>query len=350
MGWKPSQRRPGELRRSYTQIEYDVARELKKPLYLFLANENYEPDNLSTQSDEEKELQLTHRHAIEQSGDIYYRFADREELGSRIRELHFPARSAEAARRVVNHAPTNSCCLTDGRNWKESEQDHGKREDLLHETFVTFSINIHESGWGMPSQCGVFREGCRIIGTEFHFHRFVGFCWLWAPRQYGCRDGSCAGKSPGDAGQEKWDKTRMQPFPNGQPEHKKWEWNEDKGSNFTLFTPQTYRAYDNLIKAMASDYQNVSHRRVAAEDIRAFFAPGEVKLRTFANYQILDLDGFLGRLISSSYVPSIDQPGHQEIVEAAKKIFEAHQVGGKITFEYRRKSIWDGLIGRSKVA
>jgi len=101
-GAEPPQRRPGEPRRSYTQIEYDVARELKKPLYLFLATENYEPDNVSMQSDEEKELQLTHRRAIEQCGDIYYRFTGREELGSRIRELHFPARSAEAPRRVVN--------------------------------------------------------------------------------------------------------------------------------------------------------------------------------------------------------------------------------------------------------
>jgi SAM-dependent methyltransferase len=97
------------------------------------------------------------------------------------------------------------------------------------------------------------------------------------------------------------------------------------------------RAYDGLLKVMAPDYQNVSHRRVAAEDIRAFFAPGEVKLQTFANYQILDLDGFLGRLISSSYVPNFGQPGHQEIVEAAEKIFETHQAGGKITFEYETK-------------
>jgi SAM-dependent methyltransferase len=97
------------------------------------------------------------------------------------------------------------------------------------------------------------------------------------------------------------------------------------------------RAYDNLLKAMAPDYQNVSHRRVAAEDVRAFFAPGEIKLRTFANYQILDLDGFLGRLISSSYVPSLGRPGHQEIVEAAKKIFAVHQAGGNVTFEYETK-------------
>jgi hypothetical protein len=48
-GAEPRQRPPGEQRRSYTQIEYDVARKLKKPLYLFLATESYEPDKLSTQ-------------------------------------------------------------------------------------------------------------------------------------------------------------------------------------------------------------------------------------------------------------------------------------------------------------
>src|SRR5208337_1738795 len=96
-GAEPPQRPPGQRRRSYTQIEYDVARELKKPLYLFLAAENYQPDKPSTQSDEEKELQFTHRCAIEQCGDIYYEFTDREELGIRIRELRFPARSLKVA-------------------------------------------------------------------------------------------------------------------------------------------------------------------------------------------------------------------------------------------------------------
>src|ERR1700723_3436662 len=36
-GAEPPQRPSGERRRSYTQIEYDVALELKKPLYRFLA-------------------------------------------------------------------------------------------------------------------------------------------------------------------------------------------------------------------------------------------------------------------------------------------------------------------------
>ena len=44
---------------------------------------------------------------LSSAATIYYRFTGREELGSRIRELRFPARSAEAPRRVVN-LPYNS--------------------------------------------------------------------------------------------------------------------------------------------------------------------------------------------------------------------------------------------------
>jgi hypothetical protein len=106
-GAEPPQRPPGQRPRSYSQIEYDVARELKKPLYLFLAAEYYEPDKLSKQSEEEKECQLTHRRAIEQCGDVYYWFTSRQELGSRIKELRFPGRSPKAPRRVVN-LPYNS--------------------------------------------------------------------------------------------------------------------------------------------------------------------------------------------------------------------------------------------------
>ena len=79
-GAEPLQLPSNERRRSYTQIEYDVARELGKPIYLFLADENCETDERPTQSDEEKELQLAHRRAIENSGDIYYPFANHEVL------------------------------------------------------------------------------------------------------------------------------------------------------------------------------------------------------------------------------------------------------------------------------
>jgi ubiquinone/menaquinone biosynthesis C-methylase UbiE len=107
------------------------------------------------------------------------------------------------------------------------------------------------------------------------------------------------------------------------------------------------REYDNLLQAMAPDYQNVSHRQIGPEEIRAFFAPGEVQLRTFPNQQILDREGFLGRLLSSSYVPNLGQPGHLEIVEAAGRIFDAHNVGGKIVFDYETK-VYLGRFQRSE--
>jgi hypothetical protein len=97
------------------------------------------------------------------------------------------------------------------------------------------------------------------------------------------------------------------------------------------------RAYDKLLMEMVPEYQNVSHRRVTVEEIRTFFTPGDVQLWTFANQQTLDLEAFLGRLISSSYVPNVGQPGHQEIIEAAQKIFDACQIEGRITSDLETK-------------
>jgi len=101
-GAEPPQRLPEQPRRSYTQLEYDVARELGKPVYLFFAAEGCAFDALPEEGEEERALQRAHRRAIEQCGDLYYPFTTREELRSRVRELRLPARSAGAPRRPTN--------------------------------------------------------------------------------------------------------------------------------------------------------------------------------------------------------------------------------------------------------
>jgi hypothetical protein len=106
-GAEPPQRPPDQPRRSYTQLEYDVTRELGKPLYLFLAAEGCAFDGLPEEGEDERALQLAHRQAIQSCGDLYYWFASTDDLRSRIRELRFPARDAKAPRRVVN-LPYNS--------------------------------------------------------------------------------------------------------------------------------------------------------------------------------------------------------------------------------------------------
>ena len=72
-------------------------------------------------------------------------------------------------------------------------------------------------------------------------------------------------------------------------------------------------------------------------DIEGFFVPGEVQLRTFPNQQVLDRCGFLGRLLSCSYVPNVGQPGHDEIVDAVSDLFDEYEIEGKVTFVYETR-------------
>src|ERR1700722_466972 len=105
------------------------------------------------------------------------------------------------------------------------------------------------------------------------------------------------------------------------------------------------REYDKLLNGMAPEYRNASRHQVGFEQIQTFFAPGKIELRTFPNDEILDRDGFLGRLLSSSYVPNVGQPGHREIVDEAGKIFDSHQVDGKIRFDCETKVYVGRLSG-----
>ena len=105
------------------------------------------------------------------------------------------------------------------------------------------------------------------------------------------------------------------------------------------------RKYEEILRCWAPEYPNVSHRRVGLEEIQTFFAPGEFQFYTFPNEQSLDREGFLGRLLSSSYVPNAGQPGHREIVQAAGQLFDEYEAGGKVAFAYETR-LYLGRFGR----
>jgi hypothetical protein len=115
-GAEPAKPPPGQPRRSYTQMEYYVARELQKPIFLFLAAENYEADERQDEPEEQKELQLAHRQVIKNCGDVYVPFANRDIIRTKVRELRFPARSSAAPRRVVNLPSVSLGPLFKGRD------------------------------------------------------------------------------------------------------------------------------------------------------------------------------------------------------------------------------------------
>jgi SAM-dependent methyltransferase len=94
-------------------------------------------------------------------------------------------------------------------------------------------------------------------------------------------------------------------------------------------------AYERLLKTYANDYAEVEHgRKGNPENVRGFFAPNHVHTATFSNRQVLDYDGLLGRLRSSSYVPAEGQSGYLEMLGELQRIFRNHENGGQVVMEY----------------
>lgn len=103
-------------------------------------------------------------------------------------------------------------------------------------------------------------------------------------------------------------------------------------------------AYEWLLETYAIDYAEVEHgRKGSLENIRRFFAPNPVRTATFDNRQVLDYDGLLGRLRSSSYVPAEGQPGHHEMLTRLEGIFRDHENGGRVVMEYDTRVYYSSL-------
>ena len=79
----------GAARRSYTQMEADIARKLGEKLYLFVCPENFPYDQAPAESKELQSLQEAYRAEIAKSEFLRTPVTDREELGRKVRELQF---------------------------------------------------------------------------------------------------------------------------------------------------------------------------------------------------------------------------------------------------------------------
>ena len=85
----PSTLPEGAARRSYTQMEADIARKLEKKLYLFVCPEDFPYDQATAESEELQALQRAYRAEIAKGEILRTEVKDREELGRKVRELQF---------------------------------------------------------------------------------------------------------------------------------------------------------------------------------------------------------------------------------------------------------------------
>jgi Methyltransferase domain len=95
--------------------------------------------------------------------------------------------------------------------------------------------------------------------------------------------------------------------------------------------------YDRILQESAPEYCRVGRREVTDADIADFFAPAPVERFDFPNAQRLDRNGFLGRVLSSSYVPNVGQPGHEAVMTKMEAFFDRHTESGCIDFPYQTR-------------
>jgi len=92
-------------------------------------------------------------------------------------------------------------------------------------------------------------------------------------------------------------------------------------------------AYEALLHQFSRDYEQVNHTRITPAVLADFFG-GPFQTSTFPHAQEFDLEGFEGRVRSSSYVPAPGQPGFAELSLALTELFRQYGTAGTVRFDY----------------
>lgn len=103
-------------------------------------------------------------------------------------------------------------------------------------------------------------------------------------------------------------------------------WNERK-TDSTAFL----RDYEQLLLQYGTDYEQVRHEHTVVGN---YFDPATYQQNTFEIRQEFDYEGAKGRLLSSSYAPGPEHPSHAPMLRELRRIFNKHEKGGRVIFEY----------------
>jgi ubiquinone/menaquinone biosynthesis C-methylase UbiE len=101
--------------------------------------------------------------------------------------------------------------------------------------------------------------------------------------------------------------------------------------------------YDNLLLRHAPEYARQKHKSVYETALDGFFGPSGFKTRTFGYRQELDYEGIKGRMLSSSYTPEPGHPNYEPMIAELSRIYNAHQVHGRVTIEYMTRMYYGRL-------
>jgi SAM-dependent methyltransferase len=95
-----------------------------------------------------------------------------------------------------------------------------------------------------------------------------------------------------------------------------------------------HEAYERLLQKFGIDYFLVQRQHMGKERLAEFFAPAEMKCAAFPNSQVLGLEAFEGRILSSSYIPRPEHKDFGEMQAEIRRLFEESQSDGVVTIGY----------------
>lgn len=98
-------------------------------------------------------------------------------------------------------------------------------------------------------------------------------------------------------------------------------------------TTQFLRAYEELLIAFGTDYEQVRHENTT-DNIGAFFEPAPFETRVFDMRQEFAYDDLEGRLLSSSYAPMEGHPKFAPMLKELRRVFDAYHVSGRVSMDY----------------
>ncbi|MCK9857118.1 class I SAM-dependent methyltransferase [Paenibacillus sp. ATY16] len=110
-------------------------------------------------------------------------------------------------------------------------------------------------------------------------------------------------------------------------------------SRLTTGTP-FLEGYDRLLRTYGIDYEKVGHKNISQDALTPFFKDGELHKATFPLLSLLNFEKLSGRMSSSSYMPLPGHPNHEPLMAELRKLFDATEKNGLISFDYETEIYW----------
>jgi SAM-dependent methyltransferase len=89
-----------------------------------------------------------------------------------------------------------------------------------------------------------------------------------------------------------------------------------------------------LMAQYSLEHEEMLKRRAEVREAGDFFGQGGYTTRTCPNEQVLDLDGFKGRMTSRSTTPEPGQPGHEEVLRGLERLFAEYNEENRVVLVY----------------